>query len=318
MRFLTAGLFVVPVFLPDFWTILLFTGAALMFWSALGPFTEAVILYGVREHGIDYPRVRLLGSVGFMLGSLVAAAAVQRFAGDAVIAMLIVAYISRRLVALISPRVPAPPRGGGKVRAEKGLRRPDPPPRADRRNADARRAWRVLHLWHALLAVEGLRRRPHRNAVGLQRRGRGHHLRSGEESRSSVGRAPLHPGRGDRGARSAGRYFPSPQRPPPPSPCRRLHGATLRADASRDHDGDRRGIHAWAYGAATGRLPVLPRIDDGAHYGRRRAALPHVAGRGFPAAAARLASLDLDRANGLPRGLQPQSAGSGGETKAPE
>ena len=92
--FLTAALFVVPVFCPDFWTILLFTGAALMFWSALGPFTEAIILYGVREHGIEYARVRLWGSVGFMLGSLVAAAAVQRFSGDAVLAVLVAAYFT--------------------------------------------------------------------------------------------------------------------------------------------------------------------------------------------------------------------------------
>src|SRR6185503_8872276 len=73
--FLTAALFVVPVIYPNFWTILIFTGAALMFWSAVGPFTDATILHGTREHGVAYARVRLWGSVGFMMGSLVAAAA---------------------------------------------------------------------------------------------------------------------------------------------------------------------------------------------------------------------------------------------------
>ena len=71
--FLAAALFVVPLFASGFWPILLFTGAALMFWSALGPFSEAVILFGVRQHGIDYARVRLWGSAGFMAGSLAAA-----------------------------------------------------------------------------------------------------------------------------------------------------------------------------------------------------------------------------------------------------
>ena len=46
--FVAAALFAVPLFVSGFWVILFFTGAALMFWSALGPFTEAVILYGVR------------------------------------------------------------------------------------------------------------------------------------------------------------------------------------------------------------------------------------------------------------------------------
>lgn len=83
--FLTAALMLVPFFRPEFWPILLFAGAALMFWSALGPFSEAVILWGVREHGIEYPRVRLWGSLGFMLGTLVAAGAVQQLSGDAVL-----------------------------------------------------------------------------------------------------------------------------------------------------------------------------------------------------------------------------------------
>ncbi len=117
--FVAAGLFLVPLFVSGFWAILVFTGAALMFWSALGPFTEAVILNGVRQHGIDYARVRLWGSAGFMSGSLAAAAAAQYFAGNAVLVVLICAYATAGLMALISPRVPAPP-----VTAEKfGLRK---------------------------------------------------------------------------------------------------------------------------------------------------------------------------------------------------
>jgi MFS transporter, PPP family, 3-phenylpropionic acid transporter len=122
--FLAAALFLVPFFASSFWVILIFTGAALMFWSALGPFTEAVILYGVREHGIDYARVRLWGSAGFMSGSLVAAAAAQHFAGNAVLAVLICAYTTAGVIALISPRVPAPPPAAEKFGLKKAFADP--------------------------------------------------------------------------------------------------------------------------------------------------------------------------------------------------
>jgi MFS transporter, PPP family, 3-phenylpropionic acid transporter len=122
--FLAASLFLVPFFFSGFWVILFFTGAALMFWSALGPFSEAVILYGVRQHGIDYARVRLWGSAGFMSGSLVAAAAAQHFAGNAVLAVLICAYTAAGLMALISPCVPAPPPAAEKFGLKKAFADP--------------------------------------------------------------------------------------------------------------------------------------------------------------------------------------------------
>ncbi len=122
--FLAASLFLVPFFFSGFWVILFFTGAALMFWSTLGPFAEAVILYGVRQHGIDYARVRLWGSAGFMSGSLVAAAAAQHFAGNAVLAVLICAYATAGLMALISPRVPAPPVAAEKFGLKKAFAHP--------------------------------------------------------------------------------------------------------------------------------------------------------------------------------------------------
>jgi PPP family 3-phenylpropionic acid transporter len=117
--FLTASLFVVPIFVSGFWTILLFTGAGLMFWSAIGPFTEAAILYGVREHGIDYPRVRLWGSLGFMSANLVAAVVVQRFTGDSVLLVLLCAYLAAGVIAMLSPRVPAPPAAAEKFGLKK-------------------------------------------------------------------------------------------------------------------------------------------------------------------------------------------------------
>src|SRR6185503_13629453 len=86
-----------------------FVTAAMVFWTAVGPFTDAVIVFGVREHGIDYARVRLWGSVGFMIGSLLAAAAVERLPGDSVMVALVLSYGAAALLALLAPRVAAPP-----------------------------------------------------------------------------------------------------------------------------------------------------------------------------------------------------------------
>lgn len=117
--FLTVALMLVPLAAPGFWTILLFSALALMFWSALGPFSDAAILYGVRHHGIDYPRVRLWGSLGYMAGTLTAALAVRAVSGDAVLALLVGSYLAAAFVAFASPAVPAPPPAAEKF----GLRR---------------------------------------------------------------------------------------------------------------------------------------------------------------------------------------------------
>jgi PPP family 3-phenylpropionic acid transporter len=119
--FLTAAFFAVPLFTSGFWSILIFTGLAMMLWSALWAFGEAVILYGVREHGIDYGRVRLWGSVGFMIGSLLAAAFVQRFSGDVVLLLLVLSYFAGGLVALLSPPVPSPPAAAEKFGLKKAF-----------------------------------------------------------------------------------------------------------------------------------------------------------------------------------------------------
>ena len=102
-------LFSVPILFPSFWVILVFVTAAMVFWTAVGPFTDAVIVFGVREHGIDYARVRLWGSVGFMIGSLLAAAAHNASPCDSVMVALVLSYFAAVLLALLAPRVAAPP-----------------------------------------------------------------------------------------------------------------------------------------------------------------------------------------------------------------
>ncbi len=59
-----------------------------------------------------------------MLGSLVAAAAVQRFSGDSVLVVLVTAYLAGGVMALLSPRVPAPPAAAEKFGLKKAFADP--------------------------------------------------------------------------------------------------------------------------------------------------------------------------------------------------
>jgi MFS transporter, PPP family, 3-phenylpropionic acid transporter len=115
-----AGLvFAMLAFVSGFWPILLFSALSMLMWSAQGPISDATTMYGVRKHGIDYARVRLWGSLGFMGGTLAGAAAVERVGEEAVLPVIAVSYILAGAFAMVSPRVPTAAVGGETV----GMRR---------------------------------------------------------------------------------------------------------------------------------------------------------------------------------------------------
>jgi PPP family 3-phenylpropionic acid transporter len=95
-------------FVSGYWAVLVLTAVAISLWYMLLPFTDAVILAGVRDHGIDYGRVRLWGSVGFIAASFAAATAIQRLEADVVLILIAVAGITVTLSARALPSVPAP------------------------------------------------------------------------------------------------------------------------------------------------------------------------------------------------------------------
>jgi PPP family 3-phenylpropionic acid transporter len=314
--FLTAALFVAPVFLPSFWTILFFTGAALMFWSALGPFTDAVILYGVRQHGIEYPRVRLWGSAGFMLGSLAGAAAVQRFTGDVVLAVLVGSYFMAGVVALFSPPVPTPPPAAEKF----GLKRAFADPVLRR----ALIAGTLVLGAHGVFYTFG--------TLFWQSHGFGGGLIGTLWAYSVTVEVTLFglvkrmlPRWGARRFILAGgvaalirwTLFPFATVPLAAFALQTLHGATF----GMTHLGIMMAIGAVSTPGHTARLQAAYQFCHGSMMAAAMVAAgplflisPILAF--FVAAAAALPSLYL--ANGLPRGLQPQTAVSGGETSAPE
>jgi MFS transporter, PPP family, 3-phenylpropionic acid transporter len=95
-------------FADGFWPILILAAGAMVFWNVLIPLADAVLIVGVRNHGIDYGRVRLWGSVGFIAANLGAAAVLRGLAGDAILLLLGGACLVGSLVGFLLPRVVAP------------------------------------------------------------------------------------------------------------------------------------------------------------------------------------------------------------------
>lgn len=88
-----------------FWPILLLSTGALVFLNTQVPLADAIILAGVRSHGIDYARVRLWGSVGFVAASLIGAEILRRTSVDAVYWMILASFALTAAVAAGLPRV---------------------------------------------------------------------------------------------------------------------------------------------------------------------------------------------------------------------
>ena len=313
--FLTAALFLVPVFFSGFWAILIFVGAALMFWSAVGPFTEAVILYGVREHGIDYGRVRSWGSVGFMTGSLAAAAVVQQFSGDAVLTVLIAAYIVSGLIALASPKVPAPPAAAEKFGLKKAFADP-----VLRRALIAGTLTLGAHgVFYSFGAIYW---QSHGFSGGLIGALWAYSV-AVEVTLFSVVKKAL-PNWGARrfilagGAAGLIRWslFPFATDPVAAFAVQTLHGATF----GMTHLGIMMAIGAVSTPGHTARLQAAYQFSHGLMMAAATAAggpLFRISPTLAFLAAAAVAFPSLYLANGLPRGLQPQRIGAGGDTKAP-
>ena len=105
---LAAGLLISSLAIfSGFWSVLVISAAAFMVWNTLIPLADTVIIAGVRDHGIDYARVRLWGSVGFIAGSIGAAVAMREFRSDGLFLLLVVAFFAGSLIALALPRVSA-------------------------------------------------------------------------------------------------------------------------------------------------------------------------------------------------------------------
>jgi MFS transporter, PPP family, 3-phenylpropionic acid transporter len=106
------------------------TGVSILFavaTSAHTPLADALTLSGVRRYGVDYARIRVWGSVAFLLMNLLAGALIQRIGHRVIIDLMFAGCLLLAGTSLLAPRIGKP-------------RRPSPLSHIDL--AEARRAMR--------------------------------------------------------------------------------------------------------------------------------------------------------------------------------
>ena len=96
-----------------FWAILLVTLFYAMFWTTVMPLTETVAMAGVRESGLDYGRIRLWGSLTFIVASFAGGLAIELQGARAALWIVIVSSLCVVAATHLLPR----PTGAGRLRA---------------------------------------------------------------------------------------------------------------------------------------------------------------------------------------------------------
>lgn len=92
-----------------FWAILLVTALFAFFNNPIVPIIDSLTLSGVRRYGIDYGRVRLWGSLVFIVANLGGGALLAGYDVETLLAVLIGAVVAGALLAPLLPRI-GPPR----------------------------------------------------------------------------------------------------------------------------------------------------------------------------------------------------------------
>jgi PPP family 3-phenylpropionic acid transporter len=97
-----------------FWPLLLLTLVAATAQTALMPLGDSITLAAVRRDGIDYGRVRVWGSVSFILAALASGAVLSRSAtanpgGNAVLALVLIASVMLLFACVAIPAGPREP-----------------------------------------------------------------------------------------------------------------------------------------------------------------------------------------------------------------
>ena len=118
---IAAVLFFLPAALaPSYWTILVFASLGAVMIAMAQPPAEAIALAGVRRFGIDYGRVRSVGSIGFICANLASGSLYAAFSTGAVLPMVFAALTIAAVASFVLPSLPGAvvprsvrPTGGG-------------------------------------------------------------------------------------------------------------------------------------------------------------------------------------------------------------
>ena len=98
------GAFLMLTLASTFWQIFATVVLHAVFWTTVMPLTEATAMTGVREKGLDYGRMRLWGSLTFILASVLAGRAVAVHGPQAALLVLLTASAILAVVSLVLPR----------------------------------------------------------------------------------------------------------------------------------------------------------------------------------------------------------------------
>ena len=98
--------------------ILLVAALYAMFWTTIIPLSEVIAMAGVRQHGLDYGRMRLWGSISFIAASVGGGFAIAWAGPQAALWVLIAAALATVVCAV---RLPQPPAAGLVAEADTGL-----------------------------------------------------------------------------------------------------------------------------------------------------------------------------------------------------
>jgi PPP family 3-phenylpropionic acid transporter len=129
-----------------YWALLITTGGAFVLWGLALPVAEALALTGVRRFGLDYGRMRLSGSIAFILANLGSGAVLGLVDNEAIFWLLLGALVISSVVAFLLPVTPRA------IRALDDAEKPEQPS-----------AWSVLAHpgFLALMLVGGLTQASH-------------------------------------------------------------------------------------------------------------------------------------------------------------
>lgn len=96
----------------SFWPIFLLTLLFSVFWTTIMPLTETIAMAGVKLEGYDYGRMRLWGSLSFIVASFIGGYAVDQLGAGVTIWLLVGGALAAILAAHLLPR----PKGRGRLK----------------------------------------------------------------------------------------------------------------------------------------------------------------------------------------------------------
>ncbi|WP_142848353.1 3-phenylpropionate MFS transporter [Telmatospirillum sp. J64-1] len=116
------GILAYLLFLPasGFWSFLLLTVITTVLVTSLMPLGDNLTLLQAKRHGLDYGRIRLWGSVAFILASISGGAILERVEADIVLWLVVASLMVLLVFCLFLPDMERTARQDGKP-AEKGL-----------------------------------------------------------------------------------------------------------------------------------------------------------------------------------------------------